>query len=391
MALSTRSEWGWFYRENRPFFRFYAVGLICAAASSGGSLVQPLIMKWLIDDILPHRRWGAVVVAAGLFFAASLGRAAVASLGAFINMLGVKRMRFHLQLRLVKHVQSLSADFHARHAVGDLVQRLEGDVNVLATFASDALPTLSRMTVGTLMAVAVMFYLDWRLSSVVVPLLPIFVYHRHRYRGILRRRADAVREATDRQSSVLQEMLTGAIQIQLLGAEHRLAREYMRASLHTMKREIEQRRSEVFYSLISISIIGLAVALIIAYGGLRVLSGALTMGGLVAFYGYIGSVFAPMNEAILMFAQIVRVQSSIHRLRAIEDTPEIVRDAPDAVPLDSVPAVLTYRNVAFHYAPDKLSSAPSTSTPARENGSPSWGRVAAARARCSSSWRVCTM
>lgn len=352
MAPSTRSELGWFFRENRPFLPNHGATVVCIGVSCALAFVQPLLMKWLIDDILPNQRWGAVIVAAGLMVAASVGRTTTLAWGVFISALSVRRMTCGLQLRLVRRVQSLSAEFHTTHAVGDLVQRLEKDVDVVREFA-ETLPTFARMFLGTPMSVIAMFYLDWHLLVVVLPVLPISAYLRHRFRTAMRRSADRVREAHDRRSSLLQEMLTGAIQIQLLGAEHRLAREYRRESLRTMRLEILQRRNELVFTVVSSAIVALSVAAIVGYGGFRVLSGVLTVGGLVAFCAYVNSIFEPMNAAIGLFAQAVRVQASIDRLREIEETTDVVRDAPRAVPIAAIPRSVTYQDVSFEYGPHK--------------------------------------
>jgi subfamily B ATP-binding cassette protein MsbA len=353
MAPSTRAEWLWLYRECRPFLRYHIGSLTCIAASGAAGLVPPLLMKWLIDDVLPNRRWGALVTAAGLLLASHVGKAGLAALGTFVNTVAVKRMIFALHLRLVRRVQSLSAEFHARHPLGDLLQRLERDALVVGDFTSDVLPVIARTIVGTLMAIATMVYLDWRLSSVALPLLPAFIYARHRYRTKLRQSAEAVRDASGRQSSLLHEILFGAVQIQLLGAQGRIAREYTRLGLTTIQRELLQRRREAVYTVVSRAIIALATALIIGYGSVRVLSGELTAGALVAFYGYIGSIFTPMTVAVGLFARMIRMQTSVRRLIEIEQPPDVVEDAPDATPLTSAPRVIAWGDVTFDHAPGK--------------------------------------
>jgi ABC-type multidrug transport system fused ATPase/permease subunit len=352
---SARPEWAWLWKESKPFARYQLGGLLCITGASAVGLVQPLLMKWLIDDVLLPNGWwwGTLAIVTGLFLLAGIGRSALSSLGTLVNMLGVRRMTFHMHMRLVRHVQSLSADFHARHPVGDQLQRLERDVTVVGEFASEALPSLAQIVVGTSMAVAAMFYLDWHLSSVILPLLPVFAYARHRYRTVLRQCAEDVRSASGRQSSLLQEMLTGAVQIQLLGAERRLAREYRRVSLKTVQQQIGQKKSELMYSTLSVSIIAVATAAIVGYGGVRVRDGSLSLGGLVAFYGYIGSIFSPMNVAVGLFSRVIRMHASVRRLIELEQTPDVVRDAPDATPLTAPPRVLACRQITFDYVPDK--------------------------------------
>jgi ABC-type multidrug transport system fused ATPase/permease subunit len=203
--------------------------------------------------------------------------------------------------------------------------------------------------------VTTMLILDWRLTSLIVPLLPLFVFIRHRYRSKLRRVSDDVREAMGRQSSLLNEILTGVTQIQLLGAERRVSRRYARLNLRTMRVNTQRRWAELNFTLFSMSVIALGMALIVGVGGTRVIVGGLTAGSLVAFYSYIGYLFSPLNMAVELYARLNRVRASIRRLQAIEETTGVIEDAPDAVPIAARPQTITFTNVKFAYRSDQLS------------------------------------
>jgi ABC-type bacteriocin/lantibiotic exporter with double-glycine peptidase domain len=351
MAHTGISEWRWLWQEVRPFVRYQAASLLCILSASFVSLVDPLIMKWLIDDILPQRRLTALPVAAVLFFSVYVGRLVLSSLASVITFLAVQRLTYGLRVRLLDHLQALSGAFYAEHPVGDLVQRMERDVEAVGDLGADVVPSIVRMVVMSTFTVTTMLILDWRLTSLVVPLLPLFVFVRYRYRMILRRVSDQVREAMGRQSSLLNELLTGVLQIQLLGAERRLSRRYARLNLRTMRVNMVRRRAELWFTLFSMSVIALGMSLIIGIGGARVIFGGLTAGSLVAFYSYIGYLFSPLTTAVELYARLNRVRASIRRLQGIEDTPSLIADAPDAVPIVDAPQQIVCRNVTFGYAP----------------------------------------
>lgn len=347
------SEWSWLWREVRPFWGYQAANLCCIFAFGALMMCVPLLMRWVIDDILPGRRWGALIIASILFLVLYVGRVLLAASGNLLNKMGVQRVVFSLRTRLLQRLQSLPAAFHGRHPVGELVQRLDRDVSVVGDLGSDVIPSATRMIVETAMTLAAMVFLDWRLAIIVAPLMPLFFYIQRRYRFLLRRRAEEVREASGRQSSLLNEILTGVIQLQLLGAERRLLRRYAHLNLVTMKGQIRQRKQELVYTVVEMSIIGVAIAVIIGYGGSRVIEGTLTAGTLIAFYTYIGNIFAPMHEAVELNSRLQRVHASIRRLIALEQEPSAIQDAKEAVPLPHPPRVLKCRNGSFEYAPGK--------------------------------------
>jgi ABC-type multidrug transport system fused ATPase/permease subunit len=333
----------------RPFAPYQAASLFFMLSSSALGLAGPLLMKWMIDDILPNRRWGALATATGLFFGVYVGRSLLGSVSGLVNMFGVQRIVFSIRTRILKILQSRSAAFYGTHQVGDLVQRLERDVDMVSEAGSSIVPSVVRMFVEILMTASAMIFLDWRLSSIVVPLLPLFAYLRHRYRAILRKSSEEVRAATGKQSGLLTETLTGAIQIQLLGAEHRFHRRYNLLNLRTIKKQVSQRKNELMFSLLTTSVIGLGTALIIGYGGSRVIAGTMSAGSLVAFYSYIGQIFSPMSTATELYARLTRVRASITRLMELEDEPGAIADEKGAEPLTATPGLIVCTDVSFDY------------------------------------------
>jgi len=315
-------------------------------------MTSPLLMKWLIDEVLPRRSWRDLIIVAGLYFGLNIGATALRAAGNLIGARGVMQCAFQLRRRLLARLIALPAAFYSAHPVGDLVQRAESDVSLVADLGSDLLPSVVNMVVQTVMTLGIMIVLDWRLTIIALPLAPVFEWLRHRYRTILRKNSEAVREASGVQSNLLNELLTGITQIQLLGAERRVARRYTRLNLRSQRARWEQRWNEVLFTFTAMSLIALGSALILGYGGARVMRGELTAGSLVAFYSYIGGIFSPLSMATELYARLNRVRASVRRLLDIEQAPNEIRDRDDAVPLTERPQLLVCTGVTFRYRAD---------------------------------------
>jgi ABC-type multidrug transport system fused ATPase/permease subunit len=346
-------EWSWLWREVRFFAPQQGIGLLCVLLASAAGLAVPLLMKWLIDGALPNRRWDWLLLIAALCFAAWFGRAILLGIGQLVSALAVQRMTFSIRARLVAHVQSLPAAFFREQPTGDLIQRLERDVTLVGETGSDLLPSTVRMGAEAAMMITVMLLIDWRVAVIVLPFMPLFALVRRHYRATLQQASEATRAAAGRQSSLLHELITGAIQIQLLGAEARVARRYRLLSIRTMRQFMLQRKQELRFTMISMGVMSLAMALIIGYGGVRVLLQGLTPGDLVAFYGYIGGIFAPLNTAMELYSRMNRVRASIRRLMDLERLDVPLADVPDAVPVSAAPRLLHGDNLSFAYASDR--------------------------------------
>jgi ATP-binding cassette, subfamily B, bacterial len=352
-AAGDDQEWRWLWTQVRPYVHYAIGNLVLGLIAIALWLSSPLLMKWLIDAILPQRAWGALVLATILFFATFIGGFVLRAAASLVATRGVLKCTHQLRRRLLGHLIDLPAAFYAEHPVGDLVQRAETDVSLVADLGTDLLPTTVNMAVQMCMTIAIMVTLDWRLTMIVLPLTPLFEWLRRRHRTILRQRSEAVRGASGVQSSLLTELLTGIIQIQLLGAERRMARHYARLNLRSQRARWAQKRSEQLFSVMATTVIALGSAIIIGYGGARVMMGDLTAGTLVAFYSYIGAIFGPLSTATDMYARVNRVRASIRRLMDVERMPSAIRDGAEATPLVGRPRLIVCTGVTFRYDPDK--------------------------------------
>jgi ABC-type multidrug transport system fused ATPase/permease subunit len=139
----------------------------------------------------------------------------------------------------------------------------------------------------------------------------------------------------------------------LLGAERRMARNYGRLNLRSQRARWKQRKNEIVFSFTAMTVVSFGSALILGYGGARVMNGQLTAGGLVAFYSYIGGIFAPLSMATELYARLTRVRASIQRLLEIEQAPNELDDRDTATPLTDRPRLIVCTDVKFKYDPDK--------------------------------------
>lgn len=346
-------EWRWFSNEMRPFAGYQVAALCLMLLGVAVNAINPLLLKVLIDDVLPHQRTMLLGAITAAFLATYIGSNALSSAGRSINQLGVLRLVFQLRIRLTTHLLALPASFHESRAVGDLLRRVEEDVALVGELGSDVLPSILRVLVQGVVTIVAMAMLDWRLACVVLPVLPASVYVRQRFRAPLRRCAQTVRDASGRQTSLLNELVTSAVQIQALGAERRLTRRYARLNLRSMRARWGQYKTEVLYTVMSMSLVACGVATIVGYGGLRVMSGDLSSGGLIAFYSYLGLIIGPLMMATELYARLERVRASVTRLIEIERAPVDVRDRPGAIDLPSRPERIDCVDVAFSYGPGK--------------------------------------
>jgi subfamily B ATP-binding cassette protein MsbA len=354
MPATQENELHWLASRVRPFLRLHLGGYCFIVLSSILGLLDPLIVRFLIDEVIPNRRvaWLPLVAVAFLLtYTARLGADGTAGM---LNFRAVQKMTFRLRLALLKHLQRLSAEYHDKRPLGDTLHRLQNDVEQVATLSGEVIPSALRMATMFALVLVTMLVLNYQLTIIVLPLVPIFLLVRRRYHVRLRQASDSVQEETGRVIGFLEEHLSAIVQVQLLSCEQREARRFAQLSSNAVRAQISRRRMEVFFGMCLYLIVVAGMAGVLCYGGYLVMAGRLTPGGLVAFYGYTLQLFIPLYGVVDIYSKFQRAGASIRRLQEITDAQAVLRDRPGALTLKpDLAGMVELKEVSFNYDSDR--------------------------------------
>jgi ABC-type multidrug transport system fused ATPase/permease subunit len=343
-------EMRWLCCQARPLFRLLTANFVCMLVGAGLSLLDPLIVRWLIDVALPKRNLHLVLLGTVVFCVIYLLSVAVNYLAAFLSCVVAQRMVFRIRISVLRHLQALPGRYHGTAQVGETLYRIEQDVDHVAELSGDILPLSLQMAILGVMVIATMGYLNWRLTVIVIPLLPLFFWVQQKYLLTLKQAADNVQSQSGKLSSFLQEHLAGMLQLQLLNRTSTQTRKIARLAAEAARSQVHQRATEMSFGIASVSVIVFGMGLILGYGGYEVTRSALTVGGLVAFYGYVFRLFAPVSIAIDLQSRTQRVAASVRRILEITDKKTELNIWANGMPLhlDATPD-LEFRSVSFCY------------------------------------------
>lgn len=351
---SVSSELNWLSRQARPVLSLLTVNLICIVLGSGLSLLDPLVVKWLIDVALPKRDLRPVLFGTLVFCAVYLASVIVSYLSSFISCVVTQKMVFRIRVSLLRRIQTLPARYHGNSQVGETLYRIEQDVDRVAELSGDILPLTIQMAIMGVMVLVTMGILNWHLTLVIVPLLPVFYVLQRKYATRLKEAADSVQTQSGKIGAFLQEHLAGMLQLQLLNRTGTQGRKFARLAAEGAKSQIRQRATEMSFGGASISVIVLGMGLILGYGGYEVTRSTLTVGGLVAFYGYVFRLFAPVSIAIDLQSRLQRVGASIRRILEISSGDPQLAGRESMTPLRcDIKPELEFRSIWFCYNEDR--------------------------------------
>lgn len=340
----------WLARYVRPLASLAMADLVCMIVGSGLSLLDPLVVKWLIDVALPKRDFHLVLLGTLTFCAvymASLGSNYSAS---FLSSLLTQKMVFRIRVSLLRQIHSRPVNCQENSQMGDTLYRLEQDVDRVAELSGDILPLTIQMVIIGILVLVTMEMLNWHLTVLVAPTLPIFYLLQRKYAVKLKDAADQVQSQSGKINAFLQEHLAGMMQLQLLNRTGTQARIFARLAAKGSQLQIQQRATEMAFGGASVTVIVLGIGLVLGCGGYEVTRGALTVGGLVAFYGYVFRLFAPVSIAIDLQSRLQRVGASIRRIEELSDRKQRPDVRVNGLPFRrDIRPVLEFRSVWFAY------------------------------------------
>lgn len=348
------AEFMWLMGRIRPLLHWHLASFASITAGSLLALASPLLLKWLIDSIIPQKRIGLLIVAVLLIFLGHEGRVALTSIGSYLMLAASQKMRLTLRVDLLKHLDTLSADYYDETPVGAVMYPLKEPIDEIAYFGSDLLPAILRLLLTTSFTVAAMAALSPILTLAIIPLIPAFLVTRQYFRTRLTTAADAAQDGQLGWSNFLEEHLSCVTPIQLLGQEKRQERKAFQLLVRSVRSQLHLYRTATWFTISSSLAIVLAMSAVIGYGGKSVLAGTLSIGSLVAFYGFVTQLFDPLSGASELYARAQKTLASIRQVRATLNLRPSVTNAPAPLILSRQhSADVEFDGIVFGYSRNK--------------------------------------
>lgn len=330
--------------------RWHLASFLCITAGSLLALLTPLVLKWMIDQVLPRRETGLLLGAAALIFASYQGRTALTSAGNYLTLNAVQRMAFRLRMELLRHLDTLSANYYESTLPGSVMYPFKEPVDEIAYFGSDLLPAILRMCLTTGFTVVTMLVLSPALTLAILPLIPIFLMVRQRFRSKLFARSDDVQRNLLAWSSFLEEHLSSILPIQLLSQERHQERRAFRLLARTTHSYLTLFKTGIWFTVYTSLAIVLAMSAVIGYGGWSVIAGTLSLGSMMAFYSFVTQLFDPLSGATELYARAQKTFASIRQLQSILALCPSITDSSRCVHFPEKAWGLEFIGVEFAYA-----------------------------------------
>jgi len=329
------------------FAASFCMVLVAASTAALAWLMDPVVNRVFVEkraDLL----WPV-----GLAVFASF---AIKGAGAYGQTVLMTRLGQHVltdfQNRLFRHLLTMDLGFFAANRTGTLVSRLTTDIAAMRLAVSTALTGLGRELLSVILLVGVMFYQDWLLASLAFVAFPATVFPIARLGRRLRKVTANTQAQTGAFMTIVQQSLSS---IRLVKAYRMEALEIARAEAltrHIRDLTIKAERVKALASPIMETLGGVAVTIVIVYGGWRVINGETSAGAFFSFITALLSAYRPMKALATANAHVNEGLAGAQRLFAVLDTKPALAEKAGAPPLAVTSGDIRLENVAFSYAAD---------------------------------------
>jgi ATP-binding cassette subfamily B protein len=327
-----------------------AFGIVCELFAGVALSAAPLFMRMLIDQALPLYQVSAVVGAVGAIGLCYLAAAVLESSGLLVSFSVSRHCALDLRLVLLKQMNRLSADYHERTPTGEKLTHLGYDVDEIANLGADITIQSVRVALFFALNLAMMARLNLSMTCNVLPLVPLFAYIQWRFNIVLKRRAEIARHELGCATSATSEHLESVPQIQFLGAEETMTQKVIDVWDGALRALWRQQEMQIGSVLSSMVVVAGAIIFVLLLGSSRVLTHALTIGSLVAFYAYVAQIFGPVSRAMDLYTRLQSTGASIRRVREfLELEPSVCNKGTRSVRSDNLNLGFEIEDISFSY------------------------------------------
>jgi ATP-binding cassette subfamily B protein len=326
-----------------------AITVVALLVGTLASLAPPLLAKQAIDQGINKHDSARLVLVVVLFVAAALLVWLTTYVQTYlVGWVGQKALA-DLRVRIFTHLQSLPIGFYESRPAGVLISRITNDVEALDSLVTDSVVTLFQSGLTLVGAIGVLLYLDVKLALLTFCIIPFVGIGSIWFRIVSASAFRRTRETIGSITAYLQETLSGIRVVRTFAREGHHEAQF--AALNEDNREANMRtvklNASYFPAVEMLS--GVAMAVIVLYGGYQAIDGHITTGTVVAFVLTLSFLFEPIQQLSQLYATYQSGMAALEKIFQLLDVRPDLTDRSDAVELSRIRGEVDFENVSFAY------------------------------------------
>ncbi|WP_412161553.1 ABC transporter ATP-binding protein [Aneurinibacillus migulanus] len=346
-AVKKQKGWRQFIhlvQQTKPSKLFLCIALLLSVSTTVVGLLVPLFTKNLINDFsLSSLSTGRII----LLVSAMLIQALASGISIYLlNHIG-QSVVAGIRDRLWKKLLVLPVSYYDENQTGETVSRMTNDTAIVKGLITDHLANFLTGMISIIGSIIVLFILDWKMTLLMLIAIPLSFMILVPLGRKMHQVSKGTQDETARFTSVIQQVLS---EIRLVKASNAEMIEYKNGKkgiTQLFQYGLKEAKIQAMIAPIIGLVIMLLLVVILGYGGMRVSSGALTAGDLVAFIMYLFQIVMPMGQLTSFFTQFQKATGATERIISILETDEEDNDSEQKV--QNVNQSITVDHLSFSY------------------------------------------
>lgn len=341
-------NWRQFLRvinETKPSKLMLFIALLMSIGSTAVSLVIPMFTKGMVDNFSMSKLDTMQIVALA---AAFIIQTVASGLSIYmLNLIG-QRVVAGLRDRLWKKMLIMPVSYYDKNKTGETVSRITNDTGIVKGFITEHLSSFFTGIVSVIGSFIVLLYLDWQMTAIMLVVIPLAALVLFPLGKQMFKISKGMQDETASFTAILSQVLS---EIRLVKASNAESREYEngRKGINNLLHfGIKEGVVQAMIAPIISFVLMVLLVVIIGYGGMRVSSGVLSAGELVAFILYLVQIVMPMSQLSMFFTQLQKAIGATDHMITIFDAEE--EDQVHGKQVEQANQSIQVENVHFAYA-----------------------------------------
>ncbi len=351
-AQATRTLLGRLVRDYvRPYFGRLAFAMLFMAAGAAATAANAWIMQPVLDDVFLDKNARMLILMPLIVLALAFVKGAADYGQAVFMFYASQRVIADIQKEMFAHLMRADIAFFHNTPAGNLISHFTNDLGKLRLSVAQVLTGMIKDTLTLVFLVAMMIYRDWQLALVAFFVFPVAVLPIVRIGRRLRKVSTSTQVQMGHFNTLLNQTFQGARQVKAYGMEKYESDRADGLIEGIFRLLFKTNRVSALSRPIMETLGGIAIALVIWYGGSRVIAGETTPGTFFSFITALLLAYQPMKSLANLNAQLQDGLAAAQRVFALLDVEPEIRDRPGARDLDGAGGGISFDGVSFSYGP----------------------------------------
>lgn len=339
----------------KPYLPQLLLVLAALAISAALGLFPSILTGKIVDEIISaDSSLKALAVLLGVAFIVLALSQIISVLEQYINSWISQKIIYDMKNEMYSHLTGMSHAFFTTEKQGDILTRMNGDINGVSVVISGTLSSVVSNFLTAAACVVCLFYTDWRLAIVGLLLLPLMILPT---RAVGKKRWELAAEAQETQDELNQQVdetlsVSGSMLVKLFTREKREIERFKKINGKVTETTIREQRAGSWFHVMLGMFIQTAPLLIYFAGGFLIISGnanGLTVGGISVIVSLVNRLYQPVRQLLNLQVDFIRSLALFTRIFEYFDRPcEIVNPTEPQLP-DISDSSICFNNVRFSY------------------------------------------